>query len=237
MFSQGYGTRRVCRDLLRSGQVEFRAAGSDWQVLRCEDLVQPRGGSLRLGGRELPWVAEVYLALNKPADYECSHRPQHHPSVFSLLPPPWVNRGLQVAGRLDADTTGLVIATTDGGFAHAITSPKRHCQKTYRVKHDGALSATAIEALTRGLLLRGESRPTRPAEVETLEPGLTRLRLHEGKYHQVKRMFAACGHAVLALHREGIGPVMLEDSLEPGAWRLLSSEDVDILSGQIQPAP
>ncbi len=231
VFSQGYGTRRYCRDLLQNGQVEFRPSGGEWRVLQGDEKLHPQGGSLRIGGRELPWLADIYLALNKPADFECSHQPQHHPSVFSLLPLPWVNRGLQVAGRLDADTTGLVLASNDGDFVHAVTSPKRHCQKTYRVQHTGVLSAKAIEDLTQGLLLHGETRPTLPAEVEILGEGLARLRLHEGKYHQVKRMFAACGHAVLALHRECMGPVILGDNWEPGTWHLLTPEVVAYLKG------
>lgn len=229
MFSQGYGTRRFCRDLLRNGEVEFCPPAGQWRVLQSDDKLHPQEGRLRIAGRELPWLGDIYLALNKPGDYECSHHPQHHASVFSLLPPPWVNRGLQVAGRLDADTTGLVIASTDGDFIHAVTSPKRHCQKAYRVQHTGILSAKVIEELTQGVMLHGEKRPTLPAEVEILGDGLTRLRLHEGKYHQVKRMFAACGHTVTSLHRESIGPVSLTEDWVPGAWRLLSSETVSSL--------
>lgn len=231
VFSQGHGTRKQCRAMLAAGSVEFQMPGGTWNPLGIDDDLDPLHGHLRVNGMALPWLAEIHLILHKPPGYECSRQPSHHPSVFDLLPAPWVNRGLQAAGRLDADTTGLLIFSTVGGFLHGITSPKKHQPKVYRVGHAVPLSPAALQSLAAGVLLRGETEATLPASLEPLHPFETRITIHEGRYHQVKRMFAATGSAVIALHREAIGPLVMEPGLAPGCWRLMTPSEILGLQG------
>lgn len=169
-----------------------------------------------------------YLMLHKPADTLCSTIDEHYVSVLSLLD--IERRGeLHIAGRLDADTTGLVLITDDGQWSHAITSPKKRCAKVYRVTLAEPLSAEAKAALETGVMLKGEDKPTLPAEVAMLEPTLLLLTLCEGKYHQVKRMVAAVGNKVVALHRQQIGSVVLDPALAEGEWRHLTEAEVAAL--------
>ncbi|QFU01580.1 Ribosomal small subunit pseudouridine synthase A [Halomonas sp. THAF5a] len=183
-------------------------------------------GSRRVtwNGEPLALVGLRYVMLHKPAGVECSARRGLYPLVRELVDLPQVER-LQTVGRLDVDTTGLVLLTDDGQWSHRVTSPKRRCGKVYRVTLADPLEGEALEAavtqFAEGLWLDGEEKPTRPAELAMREPRVAELTLFEGKYHQVKRMFAAIGHHVAALHREAIGPLSLGD-LAPGEWRELS---------------
>lgn len=169
-------------------------------------------GSRRVtwNGEPLALVGLRYVMLHKPAGVECSARRGLYPLVRELVDLPQVER-LQTVGRLDVDTTGLVLLTDDGQWSHRVTSPKRRCGKVYRVTLADPLEGEALEAavtqFAEGLWLDGEEKPTRPAELAMREPRVAELTLFEGKYHQVKRMFAAIGHHVAALHREAIGPL------------------------------
>lgn len=183
---------------------------------------------ITLDGVALAWPREHYLMLHKPAGYECTRAGGLHPLVNSLVPAPLDSR-LHCAGRLDVDTTGLVLLTTDGQFSHAVTSPRRGCLKAYRVTLRHPLDSTLPARFAAGLLLRDEPKPTQPAQLELLGPLQARLVLTEGRYHQVKRMFAACGNRVEALHRESIGPVRLDPLLAPGQWRELTPAEVESL--------
>lgn len=170
-----------------------------------------------------------YIMLYKPADTLCSTIDEHYVSVLSLLD--IERRGeLHIAGRLDADTTGLVLITDDGQWSHAITSPKKRCAKVYRVTLAEPLSAEAKAALEAGVMLNGEEKPTLPAEVEMLAPTQLLLTICEGKYHQVKRMVAAVGNKVVALHRQQIGSVVLDPALAEGEWRYLGADEVAALA-------
>ena len=172
-----------------------------------------------LDGVETTPHGHFYILLHKPAGYECTHGDGVHPSVFELLIEDLPNaRALHFAGRLDVDSTGLVLMTTDGAWSHRVTSPRRKQPKTYRVGLTEPLTEATAERLRAGILLRGETKPTRPAEVEILNERTIRLTLTEGRYHQVKRMLAAVNNRVESLHRERIGPWTLGD-LEPGEWR------------------
>lgn len=178
-------------------------------------------------GEPLALVGLRYVMLHKPAGVECSARRGLYPLVRELVDLPHVER-LQTVGRLDVDTTGLVLLTDDGQWSHRVTSPKRRCGKVYRVTLaeplEGEDREAAVTQFAEGLWLDGEEKPTRPAELVMREPRVAELTLFEGKYHQVKRMFAAIGHHVEALHREAIGPLSLGE-LAPGEWRELSEAE------------
>ena len=170
-------------------------------------------------------VPHRYLLLNKPADYVCVHSgDDRHASALELIDLPHRDR-LHFAGRLDADTTGLVLLTDDGEWSHRVTSPRKQCGKIYLATLADPLPTEAVKALEAGVMLRGERQPTLPAKVELVSPNEARLTIFEGKYHQVKRMFAAVGNRVVALRREQVGSLSLEGVGE-GAWRFLTPEEV-----------
>lgn len=166
-----------------------------------------------------------YLMLNKPLGYVCANSDSEHPVVVDLINlPRW--QELQIVGRLDIDTTGLVLLTDDGQWNHRITSPRHECQKTYKVKTANPIDREVIELFARGVQLHGEKAPTRPAQLELLSAQEARLTIHEGKYHQVKRMFAATGNHVVELHREAIGSITLDPTLASGEFRHLSTDEI-----------
>jgi 16S rRNA pseudouridine516 synthase len=167
--------------------------------------------------------------LNKPADFICSTTDESHPSVLRLLDIE-KPQNLHIAGRLDVDTTGLVLITDDGQWSHAITSPKKECGKRYRAELADPIDESAVKQFAEGIQLRNETVLTRPAKLEIISPHEVVVTLHEGKYHQVKRMFAALGNKVVELHREAVGHIELDDELEPGEWRYLTDEEAQLKS-------
>ncbi|WP_454711208.1 pseudouridine synthase [Cupriavidus nantongensis] len=226
--SQGFGTRRYCGDLIAAGLVEVNGE-------LCED---PRaqfdvdGLRLTVDGEEWLACTKAYLMLNKPPGYECSQRPRHHPSVYNLLPVPLRQREVQAVGRLDHDTTGLLLLTDDGQFIHAQTSPKRKVPKIYEVTTAEPVTAEQAEALRRGVQLLDEPAPIAAEDCEITGERSLRLTLVQGKYHQVKRMVAAAGNHVDALHRSAIGAVQLDPALAEGEWRWLTAQELAALSGK-----
>ncbi len=193
-----------------------------------ELAAQPALWTFVVDGREWPYRERAVVMLNKPSGYECSLKPRHHPSVMSLLPTPLRLRGLQPIGRLDEDTTGLLLLTDDGELNHRLTSPKWHADKVYHVscKHELADDVTA--RLLAGVVLDDDPQAVRALAVEPLrgESGpAMRLTIGEGRYHQVKRMVAAVGNRVEALHRLQMGTLELDPSLEPGQWRWLTPQE------------
>lgn len=166
-----------------------------------------------------------YLQLHKPVGVVSATADGLHRTVLDLVPPEW-RRDLHPVGRLDRDTTGLLLLTTDGQWSHRVSSPRGGCDKVYRVWLDQPLTAEARSGLEAGVMLRGENEPTRPAGVEQIEPACIRLTLSEGRYHQVKRMLAAVGNHVTALHREQVGAIRLDPDLAPGALRALTPEEI-----------
>ncbi|HDG1709236.1 TPA: 16S rRNA pseudouridine(516) synthase RsuA [Kluyvera ascorbata] len=166
-----------------------------------------------------------YFMLNKPQGYVCSTEDPDHPTVLYFLDEP-VAYKLHAAGRLDIDTTGLVLMTDDGQWSHRITSPRHHCEKTYLVTLENPLSADTAEQFAKGVQLRNEKDLTKPAVLEEITPTEVRLTISEGRYHQVKRMFAAVGNRVVGLHRERIGEIALDPRLEPGEYRRLTEEEI-----------
>ncbi|MES9942336.1 MAG: 16S rRNA pseudouridine(516) synthase RsuA [Candidatus Thiodiazotropha sp. 6PLUC2] len=168
-----------------------------------------------------------YYMLNKPAGVVCATQDPSHRTVLDLLPQVRSDK-LHIAGRLDIDSTGLVLITDDGQWSHRVTSPLKACGKTYRVELKSALSDADALQIEQGVTLHHEKKPTRPAVLQKLGETHLRLTITEGKYHQVKRMFAAVGNRVVALHRESIGALTLDEHLDPGAHRPLTPEEVDL---------
>lgn len=224
--SQGFGTRRYCGDLIGAGLVEVNGA-------LCEDpreQFEVDGLRLTVDGEEWIGHSKAYLVLNKPVGYECSQRPRHHPSVYNLLPVPLRQRDVQAVGRLDQDTTGLLLLSDDGQFIHAQTSPKKKVPKIYEVTTAEPVTQAQVEALLAGVKLDDEPAPIAAAGCEATGEHSLRLSLTEGKYHQVKRMVAAAGNHVAALHRSAIGALVLEPTLAPGEWRWLTADELAALT-------
>lgn len=169
---------------------------------------------------------ERYLMLNKPAGVVSATKDSDHPTVLDLLPRE-PGKELHIAGRLDADTTGLVLLTSDGQWSHRVTSPRRQCEKTYRVTLANILPADSIQALEQGVELRNDPQPTKPAQVRVLAEREIELTITEGRYHQVKRMMAAVGNHVEGLHRERIGSITLDPTLAPGQYRELTADEIN----------
>jgi 16S rRNA pseudouridine516 synthase len=225
LFTQGFGSRRQCRSLVAEGRVAVAGAP-------CDDPnadFDTEGLVFSVDGADWPFHAQAYVVLNKPAGYECSRDPQHHLSVFHLLPPPFAARNVQCVGRLDQDTTGLLLLSDDGQFVHAFTSPKRKVPKLYVATTKHPIDDTQLNALREGVLLHGEREPSAAVSAQARGEHTLELSVLEGKYHQVKRMVAAAGNRVEALHRERIGGYALPDDLAPGAWRWLDAAALDAL--------
>ncbi len=220
LFSQGFGTRRDCAGLLAAGRVAVDGTVHDDGLAR----VGTAGLVLTVDGVGWPYHVKALVMLNKPAGYECSQKPRHHPSVLSLLPAPLRRRGLQPVGRLDEDTTGLLLLTDDGALIHRLTSPRHHVPKVYEVTCRHPLTDGQLDALRGGVVLDDDPQPVRAAALEqTADKGL-RLTLLEGKHHQVKRMVAAIGNRVDALHRSRFGALQLPAQMAPGAWAWLNAD-------------
>ena len=184
-----------------------------------------------LDGRPIEGEKEVYLMIHKPAGVITATEDKHLPTVVSLLPEHYQRRKIGPVGRLDRDVTGLVILTTDGQMAHRLISPKWKAEKQYRARCEGRLTANEVEAFAQGISLSDfTARPARLILLETGDEGSTAdVVLTEGKFHQVKRMFAAVGHPLVALERLRIGPLALDPILGPGQWRHLTEGEADAL--------
>jgi 16S rRNA pseudouridine516 synthase len=223
----GYGSRREVQHLVRRGVVSLDGApvkDPEGRLAVTPDLA----GRMQVDGAALDPPPGVAIALHKPLGVTCSHK-EAGPLVYDLLPPRWRRRepAISTVGRLDKDTSGLLLLTDDGELLHRIISPKRHVAKRYLAAlarplegHEGALFASGE------LMLEGETKPLLPARLEPLAARQAWLTIEEGRYHQVRRMFAAVGNHVEALHRDRIGGLDLAADLAPGAWRLMGPEDV-----------
>ena len=230
LFSQGFGSRRECEGLIVGGFVSVAGAVIDDPF----DELDPEGLQFSVRGETWPFRTKALIVLNKPAGHECSQKPKHHPSVYSLLPAPLRRRDVQAVGRLDEDTTGLLLLTDDGSLIHRWTSPKHHVPKVYEIGCKHPVTDDQVQQLLRGVTLIDDPVPVRAAAAEATgvfdgpqaaelgELHGLRMTLTEGKYHQVKRMVAAVGNRVEALHRSRYGALALPDDLAPGQWRWLS---------------
>jgi len=221
----GFGTRKACRGLVRHERVAINGQ-------TCDDPfseIDTNGLVFTVDGVDWPYAEFASLVLNKPAGYECSRKPLHHPSVLTLLPLPLRERGVQPIGRLDEDTTGLLLITDDGQLNHVLSSAKRKVPKVYLATTKHAVDQAQVDQLLAGVLLNDEPEPVCAAACEIAGENLLRLTVTEGKYHQVKRMVAAGGNRVEALHREAVGELLLPEDLKPGEWRWLIAADLQKL--------
>ncbi len=232
LYSQGFGTRRECAALIERGAVVI---GGEVQR-RAEAEIAIDGLTITVNNEPWPFHAQAYLMLNKPAGFECSHKPTAWPSVYELLPAPLLTRparfsvnGVQAVGRLDQDTTGLLIFSDDGQFIHRMASPKHHVPKMYVVTTVQAVDDAAIGSLLRGVVLNDDPEPVVALACIRVAERVIELTLTEGKYHQVKRMLAAVGHRVEALHRQQVGGLALDANLREGQWRWLTADDLALL--------
>lgn len=222
LHSQGFGSRKDCRALIRQGRVTIADEEMDDPFVE----ISPLELVFSVDGTEWRYQEKAYLMLNKPAGYECSHQPKHHASVYALLPPPLNGRQVQSLGRLDEDTTGLLLFSDDGQFIHRIISGKRKVPKTYHVTARHAVADDGIVRLLTGVLLDDEPGLVAATACERLGERELLLTVTEGRYHQVKRMVAAIGNRVEALQRVAIGGLQLPDDLAEGRWRWLSAADL-----------
>ncbi len=224
----GYGSRREVQALIGAGRVAHEGV-----ALKDPSAHVPLGGDLPrrlyVEGAPVDPPAPMTLILNKPLGVVCSHREVGR-SVYELLPPRWRRRepALSSVGRLDMDTTGLLILTDDGPLLHRIISPKAKIAKVYLATLARPLRGDEAAIFAAGsLVLDGEDKPLAPAKLEPLSPMRASLTITEGRYHQVRRMFAAVGNHVEALHRQSIGALALPPDLAPGAWRIADEVMLD----------
>lgn len=222
LFTQGFGTRHECRGLIVNGHVTINQTvvedpQSDFDV---------NGLVFSVDGVNWPYVEKAIIAMNKPTGYECSRKPLHHPSVLSLLPSPLRNRGVQPVGRLDEDTTGLLILTDDGALIHRLTHPKKHVSKIYRVTAKHAMTQEMFGRLLEGVMLDGEREKVAADDLVQIDDYVFEMQITQGKYHQVKRMVAAVGNRVSALHRVALGNYHLPDDLTVSKWRFIRREEL-----------
>lgn len=217
----GYGSRKEVQRLIRTGAV----TDTDGRVLGESEM--PGHDRILFRGEPLDPPAPLTILLNKPDGYTCSAEDPGS-TIYDLLPERFAHRnpGLNPIGRLDKDTTGLLLMTDDGKLLHKIIHPKSNCLKVYRATLDRPLEGHEAEIFASGeLMLNSETKPLLPAKLEVTGEKEALITLHEGRYHQVRRMFAAVGNHVLELERISIGGLKLPEDLEEGEWRVLSAED------------
>ncbi|HOP89411.1 MAG TPA: pseudouridine synthase [Ottowia sp.] len=231
LYSQGFGTRRLCAGLIENGLVAVRGEVLSEPATEIDVSTWPVAYTVQ--GQSWEYQQRAYVMLNKPAGYECSHRPGAWPSVYTLLPAPLRQRptpgkvqGVQAVGRLDQDTTGLLLLSDDGAFIHRMNSPRHHVPKVYEVTTKHPLDERQITRLKSGVVLDDDPKPVAAADAQALGEHHLQLTLTEGKYHQVKRMVAAVGNRVEALHRSRIGGLALPADLAPGEWRWLCQDEL-----------
>jgi len=224
--SQGFGTRKYCRALIEDGDVAIHGEVHDYY----KTLVETEGLVLTVFDEEWTYREHVYIALYKPSSYECSRKPSHHPGVLTLLPEQFTWREVQPVGRLDHDTTGLLLMSDDGSFIHAQSSPKRHIPKVYQATTQEPITQALVDQLLSGVQLHDEPAPLAAQSCVQRGDHQLEIVLEQGKYHQVKRMLAAAGNHCAALHRSQIGGLTLESlGLREGEWCYLEKAQLDLL--------
>lgn len=225
--SQGFGTRKYCRALIEDGDVSIGGEVQD----NYKATIETDGLVLEVFGEEWVYREHLYIALYKPSNYECSRKPSHHPGVLTLLPEQFTWREVQPVGRLDHDTTGMLLMSDDGPFIHAQSSPKRHVPKVYLATTAEPVTDELVAQMLAGVQLHDEPAPL--AAVTCIKRGENQLEivLEQGKYHQVKRMLAAAGNHCSALHRSAIGQLQLDSlGLQEGEWCYLTPEQLALLA-------
>lgn len=224
----GYGSRKEVQALVSAGKVFLDGKPlKDAGVRIAVDATLPERMTIR--GVPVDPPAPLVLMMHKPLGVVCSHK-EDGEKIYDLLPRRWRLRdpALSTVGRLDKDTSGLILITDDGDFLHRVISPKRHVPKTYLATLDRPLNGAEAEIFAAGtLMLDGEEKPLLPAKLERVDERTARLTITEGRYHQVRRMFAAVGNHVVGLHRERIGGLILPEDLQPGQHRILPAADAE----------
>lgn len=225
--SLGYGSRRDIAALARLGAITLDGrdlTDASARIAVTADLP----ARMTVDGAPVDPPPGVVILLNKPLGVTCSHK-EAGPLVYDLLPTRWRARdpAISTVGRLDKETSGLLLMTDDGDLLHRIISPKRHVAKVYRATLARPLNGSEGALFASGqLMLEGDDKPLKPAELEVISPTEARLSVTEGRYHMVRRMFAAAGNHVEALHRERLGGLSIPNDLAPGSWRLLGPDTV-----------
>lgn len=228
LHHQGFGSRKLCRILIINDKVTVNGEPCDDPAADFDVA----GLRFTVEGQTWKYREKAYLMLHKPAHYECSHKTLHHPSIYRLLPAPLVERGVQCIGRLDEDTTGLILLSDDGQFIHRMSSPKWKVPKVYEVTAKHEVDDRQIKALLAGVQLLDEPETIAALACESISGHVIHLTLAEGKYHQVKRMLAAVGNRVEGLKRIRIGALDLPQDLASGEWRWLEASDMERLKGE-----
>lgn len=227
LSSMGYGSRNEIARLAKVGGVTLD--GEDLTDATKRIPVTPDLPTrMEIDGEPLDPVAGMVILLNKPLGMTCSHK-EDGALVYDILPDRWRRRdpAISTIGRLDKQTSGLLLLTDDGDLLHRVISPKRHVKKVYRAKLARPLNGTEGDLFASGqMMLEGEDKPLSPAQLEVISETEALLSVTEGRYHQVRRMFAAVGNHVEELHRERLGGLALPDDLAPGQWKLLSPEEI-----------
>ncbi|NBI42090.1 16S rRNA pseudouridine(516) synthase RsuA [[Haemophilus] felis] len=215
-------TRSQATKALRQNEVMLNG-----EIVKNGALKVSAADQIHFAGRLLDWVEQgQYFMLYKPQGYVCSNDDGDYPTIYQFFDYPLATK-LHSAGRLDVDTTGLVLLTDDGQWSHRVTSPKHHCEKTYLVTLADPVESHYQQACEQGILLRSEKTPTKPAKLEIIDDYNVNLTISEGRYHQVKRMFAALGNKVVALHRWKIGDIELDTRLDEGEFRSLTEVEIN----------
>ena len=224
--SQGFGTRKYCRDLVEDGEVSVNG-----EVVRSTKMsFETSGLQFHIFDEDWEYRERVYIVLNKPSNFECSRKPSHHPGVLTLLPEQFSWRDVQPVGRLDHDTTGMLLMSDDGPFIHAQSSPKRHVPKVYQATTAEPVTDELVSLLLQGVKLHDEPAPLAAVHCQKLDEYLIEIVLEQGKYHQVKRMLAAAGNHCAALQRTAIGKLTLASlDIAEGEWCYLTPGQLGLL--------
>ncbi len=228
--SMGYGSRSEIARLGKVGGIVLDGVDLT-DVSQRIAVTADLPGRMQIDGRPLDPPAGLVLILNKPLGMTCSHK-EDGALVYDVLPERWRRRdpAISTIGRLDKETSGLLLLTDDGDLLHRVISPKRHVAKVYRATLARPLVGTEAALFeVGGLVLEGEDKPLAPAALEVVSPTEARLSVTEGRYHMVRRMFAAVGNHVEALHRERMGRLALPEDLAPGEWRLATQAEIDLI--------
>ncbi len=228
LHQQGHGSRKLCRIMIINEEITVNGETCD-DPSASFDL---QGLQYTVKGESWEYKEKSYLMMHKPSNYECSHKTQHHPTIYSLLPYPLVARGVQCIGRLDEDTTGLILISDDGQFIHKMSSPKHKVPKVYEVTCKHPVNDEQIAQILSGVQLIDEDASIAALACNRISEHIIHMTLAEGKYHQVKRMIAAISNRVEALKRIQIGDLKLPNDLKVGEWRWLSEHDMLALTSK-----
>ena len=226
LSKQGFGTRKLCRIMIINEEITVNG-------IMCDDPDAEfalENLHYTVKGEAWDYKEKSYLMMHKPSNYECSHKTQHHPTIYSLLPYPLVARDVQCIGRLDEDTTGLILISDDGQFIHKMSSPKHKVPKVYEVTCKHPVSDEQIFQLLKGVQLVDEDSPIAALACTRISENILHMTLAEGKYHQVKRMIAAICNRVEGLVRIQIGELKLPEDLAVGDWRWLDEHSLALLN-------